>query len=124
MAVPVCACPLPLDVVVPAANAADAPINASTTQIAAIQRTRMPATLPGPGPLQSLLKLLVAQLRELISVDLPAHGESPASSFAPPDWVREVAELMDQLGLERAALVTWSCGTRPSGCVRRFSRCR
>jgi pimeloyl-ACP methyl ester carboxylesterase len=69
--------------------------------------------LHGTNSARSIWKPLVAELRgerELISVDLPAHGESPASSFAPPDWAREVAELLDALGLERAALVGHSSG--------------
>ncbi len=69
--------------------------------------------LHGTNSARSIWKPLVAQLRqqrELICVDLPAHGESPPSSFAPPDWAREVAELMDALGLARAALVGHSCG--------------
>jgi pimeloyl-ACP methyl ester carboxylesterase len=48
--------------------------------------------------------------REVIAVDMPGHGESPASSFAPPDWAREVAALMDRLGLERVSVVGHSAG--------------
>jgi pimeloyl-ACP methyl ester carboxylesterase len=52
----------------------------------------------------------LSQARDVIRVDLPAHGESPATSFAPPDWAHEVAELMDELDLGRVAVVGHSSG--------------
>ena len=48
--------------------------------------------------------------REVIRVDLPAHGQSPATSFAPPEWAPEVADFMDQLGLGRVPVVGHSSG--------------
>lgn len=47
--VPLCAWPLPLDVVAPSARAAVAPIDPSAMQIAASQRMRMARTLARPG---------------------------------------------------------------------------
>ncbi len=52
----------------------------------------------------------LSRTREVIRVDLPAHGESPPTSFTPPDWAREVAELLDELGLGQVAVVGHSCG--------------
>jgi pimeloyl-ACP methyl ester carboxylesterase len=56
-----------------------------------------------------LLPLLFSE-REIFSVDLPAHGQSPSSSFTPPDWADEVATLLDHLALERVAVVGHSSG--------------
>jgi len=56
-----------------------------------------------------LLPDLSAQ-REVISVDLPGHGQSPASSFTPPEWAREVTSLMDDLGLRSVPVVGHSSG--------------
>jgi pimeloyl-ACP methyl ester carboxylesterase len=56
-----------------------------------------------------LLPHLSSQL-EVYSVDLPAHGKSPPSSFTPPDWAKEVAMLLDHLGLEHVAVVGHSSG--------------
>jgi pimeloyl-ACP methyl ester carboxylesterase len=69
--------------------------------------------LHGTNSSRSIWKPLLAQLsaeREVFSVDLPAHGESQPSSFAPPDWAEEVASLLDDLGLEKVAVVGHSSG--------------
>lgn len=47
---------------------------------------------------------------EVIRVDLPAHGQSPATSLAPPQWALEVADFMDQLGLGRVSVAGHSSG--------------
>lgn len=98
--------------------------------------------LHGTNSSSRIWKPLVGQLarsREIVSVDLPAHGQSPPSSFTPPDWAREVAGLLDHLGLERVAVVGHSSGgwtalelaklgragavlaLTPAGCWRRHS---
>ena len=69
--------------------------------------------LHGTNSSRSIWKPLLAHLsnqREVITVDLPAHGESPPTSFAPPDWANDVAALLDHLGLERLAVVGHSSG--------------
>src|ERR1700722_1897167 len=42
----------------------------------------------------------LARERTVLRVDLPAHGESPPTSFTPPEWAAEVAALLDALELE------------------------
>jgi pimeloyl-ACP methyl ester carboxylesterase len=69
--------------------------------------------LHGTNSSRSIWKPLLPQLcseREVFSVDLPAHGQSPPSSFTPPEWAEEVAVLLDDLGLERVAVVGHSSG--------------
>jgi pimeloyl-ACP methyl ester carboxylesterase len=69
--------------------------------------------LHGTNSSRSIWKPLLPYLsdqREVFSVDLPAHGQSPPSSFTPPDWATEVAGLLDHLGLERVAVVGHSAG--------------
>ena len=69
--------------------------------------------LHGTNSSRSIWKPLLPHLsdqREVFSVDLPAHGQSPPSSFTPPDWAKEVAVLLDHLGLERVAVVGHSAG--------------
>lgn len=69
--------------------------------------------LHGTNSSRSIWKPLLPQLsseREVFSVDLPAHGQSQPSSFTPPDWAKEVAVLLDHLGLERVAVVGHSSG--------------
>ncbi|HEY3758656.1 MAG TPA: alpha/beta fold hydrolase [Solirubrobacteraceae bacterium] len=69
--------------------------------------------LHGTNSSRSIWKPLLAQLareREVFSVDLPAHGQSPPSSFNPPAWARAVAALIDELGIERVAVVGHSAG--------------
>jgi pimeloyl-ACP methyl ester carboxylesterase len=69
--------------------------------------------LHGTNSSRSIWKPLLGQLareREVFSVDLPAHGQSPPSSFSPPAWAREVATLIDELGIQRVAVVGHSSG--------------
>ena len=69
--------------------------------------------LHGTNSSRSIWKPLLSYLsgeREVFSVNLPAHGQSPPSSFSPPDWAKEVAMLLDHLGLERVAIVGHSAG--------------
>lgn len=69
--------------------------------------------LHGTNSSRSIWKPLLGQLareREVFSVDLPAHGQSPPSSFSPPAWAREVAGLIDELGISRPAVVGHSSG--------------
>jgi pimeloyl-ACP methyl ester carboxylesterase len=48
--------------------------------------------------------------REVLAVDLPAHGQSPPTSLTPPEWAQEVAALLEDLGLERVPVVGHSAG--------------
>jgi pimeloyl-ACP methyl ester carboxylesterase len=69
--------------------------------------------LHGTNSSRSIWKPLLPQLaneREVFSVDLPAHGQSPPTSFTPSDWAKEVAMLLDDLGLQRVAVVGHSSG--------------
>jgi pimeloyl-ACP methyl ester carboxylesterase len=69
--------------------------------------------LHGTNSSRSIWKPLLpylARRREVFSVDLPAHGQSPPSSFAPPEWAKEVAVLLDYLGLGQVAVVGHSSG--------------
>jgi pimeloyl-ACP methyl ester carboxylesterase len=69
--------------------------------------------LHGTNSSRSIWKPLLPKLsseREVLSVDLPAHGESAPTSFVPPDWAQEVAGLLDHLGLRRVAIVGHSSG--------------
>lgn len=69
--------------------------------------------LHGTNSSRSIWKPLLPHLadqHEVFSVDLPAHGQSPPSSFTPPEWAREVAVLLDHLGLERVAVAGHSSG--------------
>jgi pimeloyl-ACP methyl ester carboxylesterase len=69
--------------------------------------------LHGTNSSRSIWKPLLPHLssqREVYSVDLPAHGQSPPSSFTPPEWAKEVAMLLDHLGLEHVAVVGHSSG--------------
>ena len=69
--------------------------------------------LHGTNSSRSIWKPLLPHLsneREVFTVDLPAHGQSPPSSFTPPDWATEVAALLDHLGLECVAVVGHSAG--------------
>jgi pimeloyl-ACP methyl ester carboxylesterase len=69
--------------------------------------------LHGTNSARGIWEPLLPQLigtRDVIRVDLPAHGQSPPTSFAPPDWAKEVAGLLDDLGLERVAVVGHSAG--------------
>ena len=69
--------------------------------------------LHGTNSSRSIWKPLLPHLsvkREVFTVDMPAHGQSPPSSSTPPDWAREVAALLDHLGLEGVAVVGHSSG--------------
>ena len=48
--------------------------------------------------------------RDVIALDLPAHGESIRSSVTPPEWARDIAGLLDYLDLEQVAVVGHSSG--------------
>lgn len=47
---------------------------------------------------------------DVLTVDLPGHGESPPTSATPPEWAEEVAALMDSQGFGKALLVGHSAG--------------
>ncbi len=69
--------------------------------------------LHGTNSSRSIWKPLLPQLseeREVFSIDLPAHGQSPPSSFTPPSWAKEVALLLDYLVLEHVAVIGHSSG--------------
>jgi pimeloyl-ACP methyl ester carboxylesterase len=69
--------------------------------------------LHGTNSSRSIWKPLLPKLskgREVLNVDLPAHGQSPPSSFTPLDSARELAALLDDLELERVAVVGHSSG--------------
>lgn len=53
---------------------------------------------------------VLSEAREVLAVDLPAHGQSPPTSFTPPEWAIEVAALLNELGLERVPIVGHSSG--------------
>lgn len=48
--------------------------------------------------------------RRVVLVDLPGHGASAPTSHTPSDYAREVAELLDHLDAERAAIAGLSIG--------------
>jgi pimeloyl-ACP methyl ester carboxylesterase len=52
----------------------------------------------------------LAKTATVFALDLPGHGESPATSFTPPAWASEVADFLDQHGIERVAVVGHSAG--------------
>lgn len=60
--------------------------------------------------LWSPLLAALSATRDVIAVDLPAHGESPPTSLTPAGFAREVAELMDGLGLHAAPVAGLSIG--------------
>jgi pimeloyl-ACP methyl ester carboxylesterase len=69
--------------------------------------------LHGTNSSRSIWEPLLPQLtktREVFSIDLPAHGASRATSLAPPAWAKEVASLLDELGLRRIGVVGHSSG--------------
>ncbi len=69
--------------------------------------------LHGTNSSRSLWEPLLPQLaahRQVLSVDLPAHGESEPTSFTPPEWAQEVAGLLDELGFDRVPVVGHSSG--------------
>ncbi len=46
----------------------------------------------------------------MVAIDLPAHGESEASSLDPPGFAADLAALFDELGLNAPAIVGHSVG--------------
>lgn len=48
--------------------------------------------------------------REVINVDLPAHGDSPPSSYNPPAFARDIGALLQELELPAPAIVGHSVG--------------
>lgn len=52
----------------------------------------------------------LAEASEVIAVDLPGHGASAPTSFTPPEWAFELAGFLDDLGLDRVAVVGHSAG--------------
>jgi pimeloyl-ACP methyl ester carboxylesterase len=69
--------------------------------------------LHGTNSSRSIWNPLLPQLaaeRETITVDLPAHGESEPTSFTPPEWAKELAGLLDDLDLDRVAVIGHSSG--------------
>lgn len=69
--------------------------------------------LHGTNSSRGIWNRLVPELsreREVFNVDLPAHGQSPPSSFTPPSWAQEVAALLDELGISKVAVVGHSSG--------------
>jgi pimeloyl-ACP methyl ester carboxylesterase len=69
--------------------------------------------LHGTNSSRSIWRDLSLQLstdRKVVSVDLPCHGASPPTCHTPPEWAQEVAQLLDQLGLPRVAVVGHSSG--------------
>lgn len=66
----------------------------------------------------------LASHRDVIALDLPAHGESPPSSFSPPDFAHDVAELLDDLRLDAPAVVGHSVGGWTALELARLGRAR
>lgn len=69
--------------------------------------------LHGTNASRALWRPLVPELassREVFALDLPAHGESPPTSLAPPGFARDVAATFDALSLEAPAVVGHSVG--------------
>jgi pimeloyl-ACP methyl ester carboxylesterase len=66
----------------------------------------------------------LAQGNEVIAVDLPGHGASPATSFTPPDWAREVADLLDGQSLGAVPIVGHSSGGWTALELARMGRAR
>lgn len=52
----------------------------------------------------------LAERNDVLAVDLPGHGDSPATSYTPPEWAGEVAVFLDEQGLEKVAVVGHSSG--------------
>ena len=69
--------------------------------------------LHGTNSARTIWRTVLAPLaaeRDVIAVDLPAHGQSPPTSLTPPGFARDVAGLLDALGLEAPAVVGHSAG--------------
>jgi pimeloyl-ACP methyl ester carboxylesterase len=52
----------------------------------------------------------LAAFSDVVAVDLPGHGASPPTSHSPPDWALDIASLLDDLRLERVAILGHSSG--------------
>lgn len=52
----------------------------------------------------------LAKRATVLALDLPGHGDSPPTSFTPPQWASEVADFLDHQGIERTAVVGHSAG--------------
>ena len=52
----------------------------------------------------------LAETNDVFAVDLPGHGDSPPTSYTPPEWAQEVSALLDGQGLERVVVVGHSSG--------------
>jgi pimeloyl-ACP methyl ester carboxylesterase len=69
--------------------------------------------LHGTTSCRQIWRPLLPELAEratVLALDLPGHGDSPATSFTPPEWASEVADYLDQQGIERTAVVGHSAG--------------
>jgi pimeloyl-ACP methyl ester carboxylesterase len=69
--------------------------------------------LHGTNSSRKVWEPIIPQLsthREVISVDLPAHGDSPPCSYNPPAFARDIAVLLEQLELGAPAIVGHSVG--------------
>ena len=47
---------------------------------------------------------------DTIALDLPGHGESPVSTYTPPEWASEVVDFLDHQGLDQVTVVGHSAG--------------
>lgn len=57
----------------------------------------------------------LAETYRMIAIDLPGHGESsdaadPARTYSLPGYAAVVSEVLDNLGIDRAAVLGWSLG--------------
>ncbi len=69
--------------------------------------------LHGTNASRAMWRSLVPELaatREVFTVDLPAHGDSPPTSLTPPGFARDVAATFDALALVAPAVVGHSVG--------------
>ena len=69
--------------------------------------------LHGTTSSRGIWKPLLGELardREVVAVDLPAHGESSPTSFTPLDWAKEVVALLDHIGMGRVSILGHSSG--------------
>lgn len=52
----------------------------------------------------------LARERHVLAIDLPGHGASPPTSYAPGDFAADIAALLSRRGVERPAVVGHSVG--------------
>ena len=52
----------------------------------------------------------LAEGNDVLAVDLPGHGDSPPTSYTPPEWAQEVDAFLDEQGLERVTVTGHSSG--------------